>query len=228
MSEWLSSPFFGISLSIAAYAIGVLIQSKLNTPFANPLLIAIMLVIAFLNIFSISYEDFNMGGQIITMLLIPATVVLSISVYNQLDILKKNWLPVIVGCLAGSIASIISVWLLCRVFGLDDKMTISILPKSVTTPIAVGLSEQYGGIASVTVTSVIITGIFGTVFSPQLIRLFNVKNAVAAGVAIGTCSHVGGTTRAIELGETQGAMSSISIGITGLISTFIMMFIKFL
>lgn len=228
MNEWLSSPFFGISLSIAAYAIGVLIQNKLNSPFANPLLIAIVLVIAFLNIFSISYEDFNEGGQIITMLLVPATVVLSISVYNRLDILKKNLLPVIVGCFAGSITSIISVLLLCRVFGLDETMTISILPKSVTTPIAVGLSEQYGGIASITVTTVIITGLFGTVFSPQLIRLFRVKNAVATGVAIGTCSHVGGTTRAIELGETQGAMSSISIGIAGLLSTFIMMFIKYL
>lgn len=228
MSDWLSSPFFGISLSIAAYAIGVLIQNKLNTPFANPLLIAIVLVIAFLSIFSIPYEDYNAGGQIITMLLIPATVVLSISVYNRLDILKKNWLPVIVGCLAGSVTSIISVLLLCRMFGLDDTMTISLLPKSVTTPIAVGLSEQYGGIASVTVTSVIITGIFGTVFAPQLIRLFRVKNAVASGVAIGTCSHVGGTTRAIEIGETQGAMSSLSIGIAGLLSTFIMVFNKFL
>ena len=225
MNQWLSSPFFGISLSIAAFAAGVFIQKILKTPIANPVLIAIALIVAVLNIFSISYENYNVGGSIITMLLIPATALLALSVYNRLDILKKNFLPVVAGCLTGSVVSIASVLLLCRLFGLDDALTASLIPKSATMPIAVSISEQHGGLVSVTVAAVIITGLFGAVSAPQLVRLFRIKDPVTAGVAIGTSSHVGGTSKAIEMGQVEGAVSSVSIGIAGLIITFISMFL---
>lgn len=225
MKEWLSSPLFGIVLSISAFAAGTFIQKKLKNPLANPLVIAIALIIALLNVLDISFEDFNQGGQIITMLLAPATAVLALSIYNQLDVLKKNFLPTLAGCLAGSVAAIVSIVLMCRAFGLDQTLTASLLPKSVTMPIAVGISEQHGGLTSVTVAAVVVTGVFGTVFAPLLVRLFRVKNPVAAGVAIGASSHVGGTSTAIGMGEIEGAMSSIAIGVAGLITTFIAMFL---
>ena len=225
MKEWLSSPLFGIVLSISAFAAGTFIQKKLKTPLANPLVIAIALIIALLNVLDIPFEDFNQGGQIITMLLAPATAVLALSIYNQLDVLKKNFLPTLAGCLAGSVAAIVSIVLMCRAFGLDQTLTASLLPKSVTMPIAVGISEQHGGLTSVTVAAVVVTGVFGTVFAPLLVRLFRVKNPVASGVAIGASSHVGGTSTAIGMGEIEGAMSSIAIGVAGLITTFIAMFL---
>jgi predicted murein hydrolase (TIGR00659 family) len=205
--------------------VGTYIQKKLKTPLANPLMIAIALVIAFLNVFNISFEDFNQGGQMITMLLAPATAVLAMSIYQQIEILKKYFIPTVLGCFVGSVSAIVSIVLLCRAFGLDETLTASLLPKSATMPIALGISEQHGGLASVTVAAVIITGIFGAVFAPMLIKLFRIKDAVSAGVAIGTSSHVGGTTAAIEMGEIQGAMSSIAIGIAGLITTFIAIFL---
>jgi len=225
LKEWLSSPLFGIALCIAAFAVGVYIQKLLKTPLANPLAIAIALVIAVLNTFNISFEDFNQGGQIITMLLAPATAVLALSVYNQLDVLKKNFLPTVAGCLTGSVTAIVSVLLMCRFFGLDQTLTASLLPKSVTTPIAVVVSEQHGGLASITVAAVVITGVFGTIFAPLLTRLFRIGNPVATGVATGTSSHMGGTTAAIQMGEVEGAMSSIAIGIAGLITTLIALFL---
>lgn len=225
MKEWLSSPFFGISLCIASFALGTYIQKKLKTPLANPLMISIALIIAFLNVFHISFKDFNQGGQIITMMLAPATAVLALSIYDQLDILKKYFIPTVAGCLAGSVSAITSIVLMCRAFGLDKVLTASLIPKSVTMPIAVGVSEQHSGITSVTVAAVVITGVFGAVFAPLLVRLFRIKDPVSAGVAIGTSSHVGGTTAAVEMGEIEGAMSSIAIGIAGLITTFISIFL---
>lgn len=220
-----SSPFFGIVLSIAAFEFGVWIQKKTKMPIANPLLIAIALIIAVLNAFHISFEDFNAGGQIITLFLAPATAVLALSIYSQLEVLKKHFLPILFGCLAGSIASMTSAVLLCRLFGLDAALTASMMPKSVTTPIAMGISEKHGGIVSVTVAAVVITGVLGAVFAPALIKLFRVHNPIAAGVAIGTSSHAVGTSKALELGEIQGAMSSIAIGVAGIITSILSLFV---
>lgn len=225
MSEWLSSPYFGIAVSVAAFAVGVRIQKWLKTPLANPLLIAIALVISVLCLLNISYEDYNVGGEFITMLLPPATAILAISVYNQIDVLKQNFFPTLAGCLAGSVTAIFSILFLCRLFGLNDVLTNSLFSKSVTMPIAISLAEQQGGMTPVTVAAVIITGIFGAAFSPIMVKVFRVKDAVATGVAIGTCSHVGGTTTAIAMGEVQGAMSSIAIGVAGLITSALSLFV---
>lgn len=218
MDELFSSPFFGITLSVAAFWVGVRIQRRTGLVVCNPLLIAIVLIAGVLLIFRIPYEAYNAGGAIIQLFLAPATACLAVSIYGKLALLKQYWLPIVVGCTAGVLASMGSVYALCRLFGLDDAMTASLLPKSVTTPIAVSLSEGRGGMVPITVVAVILTGILGNVLAPSLIKLFRVKDPVAAGLSIGACSHAVGTSRALELGETQGAMSGLAIGICGLIT----------
>ena len=218
LSELVSSPFFGIALSVAAFSIGVWIQKKTGLVICNPLIIAIVLVSGVLLLFKIPYESYNEGGSIINMFLAPATSCLAVSVYTRVELLKKNWLPILAGFAAGSLPSMGSVFFLCRLFGLDEAMTYSLLPKSVTTPIAVGIAESHGGISSITVAAVILTGIMGSILAPFLIRLFRVKDAMTAGLAIGACSHAVGTSKAIEIGETEGAMSGLAIGICGIVT----------
>ena len=225
LSELLSSPFFGIALSIVAFSIGVWIQKKTGLVICNPLIIAIVLVSGVLLLFKIPYESYNEGGSIINMFLAPATSCLAVSVYTRVELLKRNWLPILAGCVAGSLTSMGSVFLLCRLFGLDEAMTYSLLPKSVTTPIAVGIAESHGGISSITVAAVILTGIMGSILAPFLIRIFRVKDAMTAGLAIGACSHAVGTSKAIEIGETEGAMSGLAIGICGIVTVVFAMFL---
>ena len=223
MNELWASPFFGIALSILAFLAGVRLQARLKSALCNPLLIAIILIAGFLSIFKIPYESYNAGGAIINMFLAPATACLAVSIYSKIRILKENWLPIVVGCTVGSVTSMGSVYLLCRLFRLDEAMTASLIPKSITTPIAVEVSGAHGGIVPVTVIAVIFTGILGSIFAPLLIRLFQVNDPVAAGLSIGACSHAVGTSRAIQLGETQGAMSGLAIGICGIITVIVSM-----
>ena len=225
MSELFASPFFGIALSIVAFSIGVWIQKKTGLVICNPLIIAIVLVSGVLLLFKIPYESYNEGGSIINMFLAPATSCLAVSVYTRMELLKKNWLPILAGCVVGSITSMGSVFLLCRLFGLDEAMTWSLLPKSVTTPIAVGIAESHGGISSITVAAGILTGIMGSILAPFLIRIFRVKDSMTAGLAIGACSHAVGTSKAIEIGETEGAMSGLAIGICGIVTVVFSMFL---
>ena len=209
MRELCSSPYFGIALSVLAFGIGVKLNEKLKTPVCNPLVIAIVLIVGVLLIFKIPYEDYNAGGKIINMFLAPATACLAVAIYTKIQILKQYWLPILVGCTAGSLASMGSVYGLCRLFGLDKSLTVSLLPKSVTTPIAV----------------VIGTGILGGIFAPLLIKLFKVSDPVAAGLAIGASSHAVGTSKAIEIGEVEGAMSGLAIGICGIVTVIVSIFL---
>lgn len=225
MIEFTSSPYFGITLSIFAFQIGLWVNKKLKTPIANPLLIAIALVIAVLQLFHIPIESYNQGGHIISMFLAPATASLALSIYSQLPVLKKNLLPIVVGTAVGSAVSMTSVFVLCKAFRLDEKLTASLLPKSVTTPIAMEVSIQLGGVVPVTVAAVIITGIMGAILAPTLIKLLKIDNAIATGVAIGTSSHAVGTSKAIEIGEIEGAMSGIAIGVAGIITVIYSLFL---
>ncbi|MBC5646858.1 LrgB family protein [Christensenella tenuis] len=218
MNDFVTSPFFGIVLCIGTYAVGLWINRKTKSPLANPLMIAIALVIVILSVFHIPLEDFNQGGDLIAFFLIPATAALALSIYRQVWLLKRNFLPIIIGSAVGSLVSMGSVYGLCRLFRLDDVLTQSLIPKSVTTPIAMDLSIQLGGEPSITVAAVVVTGIVGAIFAPSLIRLFRVDNSIAAGVAIGTCSHALGTTKALEIGEVEGAMSGIAIGVSGILT----------
>lgn len=223
MRDIFASPFFGITISILAFFIGLEIQKRTRIALCNPLLLAIILVIVFLKIFGIPYDDYNEGGAIINMFLAPATACLAVSIYTKLQLLKENAIPILVGCTAGSLSSMGSVYVLCKLFGLDEAMTASLLPKSITTPIAVEVCQTHGGIVPVTVIAVIFTGILGSILAPYLIKLFRVKNPITAGLAIGACSHAVGTSKAIELGETEGAMSGLAIGVCGILTVIISM-----
>ena len=218
MRELLASPYFGIFLSIAAYALGCGLNRKFRTPLCNPLLIAIVLVVGVLLVFRIPYEDYNAGGEIISLFLAPATACLAVGIYAKLAVLKQYWLPILVGAVAGSASSMLSVYALCRLLGLDEQLTVSLIPKSVTTPIAVGIVESAGGLTPITVVAVIVTGILGAILAPTMIRLFRISDSVAAGLAIGACSHAVGTSKAVEMGEVEGAMSGLAIGVCGVVT----------
>ena len=228
MSALLSSPFFGVTLTVAAYWLGTRIQKKTGLVICNNLVLAVLMIIGVLLVFHIPYESYNAGGSLINLFLGPSTVCLAVTIYSKLEMMKKNLLPILAGCAAGALTSVLSVWGLCRLFGLGNDLTASLLPKSVTTPIATALSEAHGGIVPITVAAVIITGILGNLCAPLLIRVFRVKDSMAAGLAIGACSHAMGTAKALELGETQGAMSGLAIGMCGIATTAAGLFFQLL
>lgn len=225
MTDIFANPLFGIALSIFTYVIGIYLNKKTKSPLVNPLLVAMALIIIILQVFHIPYEDYNEGGKIITMMVAPATAALGYSIYKQITTLKKYFFPIFAGCFMGSLASVGSVFLLCKLFSMENAITSSLIPKSVTTAIAMEISEQLGGIPAITVPVVIITGVLGAVFSPLLIKIFHIDHEVAQGVAIGSCSHAVGTSKALEIGEIQGAMSGISIGVSGIITVILALFL---
>lgn len=225
MKDIFSSPFFAVVISILAFEIGLLLNKKTKIALFNPLLISIVLIIITLKNLDISLDSFNKGGSMISFFLGPATVVLAVPLYKQFDKLKANLLPILIGIFIGSLTSILSVVLLAKLFGLNAALRASLIPKSVTTPIGIEVSKQIGGIQAITVAAIVITGIIGAVFGPAFCRLFRIKDKVAVGIAFGTASHAVGTTKAIELGEIEGAMSGLAIGVAGLITVFLAPFL---
>ncbi len=225
MIELLNTPLFGIVLSLASYAFGVYIHKKTGLLILHPLLIALFCVIGFLLITGIPLSYYEQGGNIVSMFLPAATASLALSIYRQFDVLKKNWLPVLVGTGIGALTSMLATILFCYVFGLDRQMTVSLIPKSVTTPIAVALCEQAGGITAITVVIVMMTGVPGAILAPYLIKWLKIEDPVIQGIAIGTSSHAIGTSKALEIGEVQGAMSGLSIGIAGVWTVLFALFL---
>ncbi len=221
----IDTPFFGIVLSIIAYKIGFFLKEKTKLVIMNPLLIATIIIILFLELTHIPYASYKKGGDILMMFLSPVTAVLAISMYNQRKVLFENLVPLAAGAICGAVASVCSVYILGRIFLLDDVVIRSMLPKSVTTPVAFSLSLGVGGVLPLTMLSVITSGITGGILAPKLVRLFRVSHPEAAGIAIGVCSHAVGTSTALEMGEIYGAMSSVAIGCTGLATTAIFMFL---
>lgn len=216
-----SSPFFGITISIVAYSIGVWLNKKTKMALINPLLISYVIIIPLLILLNIPLEWYKRGGDIINMFLSPATAVLAITVYRQRKLLKDHILSVIVGSIAGSLTSLLVVYALCRLLLMPYEITVSMLPKSITTPMAIAVSESLGGIEAVTVLAVIITGISGNILGPILIKVFRIKNEIVQGMAMGAASHAVGTSKAIELGEVQGALSSIALVMSGIITVIL-------
>lgn len=215
LKEVLYSPYFGVVFSILAYQLGLSISRKVNNPIANPLLIAVILIVIILELLHIPMEAFHEGGNLINLFLAPATAALAVPIYKNLQILKSNLKPILAGTIVGSFSSMAIVFILCKLFHLDNTLTASLLSKSVTTPIAMGVTEQLGGIVPIAIAAVIFTGIIGSITAPFMVRLFHISNPVAQGVGIGTCSHAIGTTRAIAMGDLQGAMSGIAMGLAG-------------
>ncbi|MEY8231126.1 LrgB family protein [Oscillospiraceae bacterium 50-16] len=221
----LSSPFFGLTLTAAAWCAGCWAQKKTGLILCSPLLVAAVLIICLLSLFHIPYEQYALGGDIIQLMLGPVTAILALNIYNQRAVLKEHFFPVLAGCLAGSLASVVSIWLLCRLFQVDEILTASLLPKSVTSAIAISISESRGGVGGITTAGVMAAGITGAVFSPLFAKLFHITEPVAEGLAIGSCSHALGTTKAMEIGPVQGAMSSIAICVCGILTSMIALFL---
>ncbi|MFG6327644.1 MAG: LrgB family protein [Lachnospiraceae bacterium] len=212
------SAFFGVFISILGYEVGLLIKKKLKHPVFNPLLIAIIFVIGALVILGIDYDSYNEGAKYISYLLTPATVCLAVPLYEQLNLLKKNWKAIIIGILSGVITSLASVFLLALAFGLTHEEYVTLLPKSITTAIGMELSGEMGGIVTISVAVIVVTGIFGNVMAEIVCKLFRINEPVAKGIAIGTSSHAVGTAKAMEMGQEEGAMSSLAIAVAGILT----------
>ncbi|WP_331618300.1 LrgB family protein [Serpentinicella sp. ANB-PHB4] len=215
------SPYFGLVISILFFELGIIINKKTKIAILNPLLISIIAIIGVLQFFDIDFETYNQGGSLISFLLGPATVVLAVPLYKQIKLVKKNFVSILFGILLGSSSAVISTWYLSSWFGLSEEIRLSLVPKSVTTPIGIEISDSIGGIPSITIVGIVIAGILGAVIGPYVLKLFKIDDPIAVGISFGTSSHGMGTTKAIELGETEGAMSGIAIGIAGLISVMI-------
>lgn len=213
-----NSIYFGMAITLITFIIGVKLKSRFKFAILNPILISFFLVSMILIIFDIDYESYNQGGKYISFLLTPATVCLAIPLYQQLGLLKKNFKAVIIAIIVGVITSLSSILLFSTLLNIDRVIYISILPKSITTAIGVGISEELGGISTITVLSILITGITGNVIGEYICKIFKIKNPISVGLAIGTSAHAVGTSKALEIGEIEGAMSSLSIAIAGLLT----------
>ena len=223
----LTSPFFGLALSAAAWCAGLWVQKKTGWVLCNPLIIAGVLIIAILAVFHIPLEHYNQGAGLIQMMLGPVTAVLALNIYHQRATLKEYFLPVLAGCLAGTLASLGSVLALCRLFQLENVLTAlgAIGAQVANTAIALGIAESQGGIQGVAAAAVILAGLVGAVFAPLFAKWFRITDPVAEGLAIGACSHALGTAKAMEIGEIQGAMSSIAICVCGIFTSLLALFL---
>ena len=213
--------FFGIFISLIAFKIGKDIFNKFKWPILNPIFVALILIFIFMEVFNIPTSYYSQGGDILGFFIAPATVCLAIPLYKELGTLKKHYKVIFIGALIGSITAILSVVLLGKLLGIQDIILLSFVPKSITTPIGIEVSKLLGGIPAITVFAIMVTGITGNIFAPFMLKLFRIENAVAKGIGIGISSHAVGTSKAIEMGEIEGAMSALSIVIAGIITIFI-------
>ena len=213
-----SSVFFGVFVTLAAYFVGLKVKEKTGLAIMNPLLIAIVLVMLLLRGLDIDYAAYNQSARLVSSLLTPATVCLAVPLYEQLQLLKRHKAAILTGVISGVLTSLVCVLVLAMLFGLDHAAYVTLLPKSITTAIGMGVSEQLGGHVSITVAVIIITGVIGNMIAESVCRAFHITEPIARGVAIGTASHAIGTTKAMEMGEVEGAMSSLSIVVAGVLT----------
>ena len=219
MSNFLSnSIFFGVLLCLLSYQAGVFLRQKTKIAAFNPLLISIIIVIFVLVMFNIKFEDFYKGSKYISFLLTPATVALAIPLYSKLALLKSNFKAIMSGLIAGVLTSLISIFVMSLLFGLSHENYVSMLLKSITTAIGIGVSEELGGVSTITTAVIIVTGVFGNVSADIVYKVFNITNPIAKGIGLGSSAHAIGTSKALEMGETEGAMSSLSIAVAGIIT----------
>ncbi|HIX83967.1 MAG TPA: LrgB family protein [Candidatus Megamonas gallistercoris] len=219
-----NSALFGLILSLVAYEIGLRIKKKLKLAIFNPLLISIAIIIAFLLLFNIDYEEYNNGAKYLGYLLTPATMCLAVPLYEQLEILKKNVKAIMAGIISGVITSMSSILALSLIFNFSHTEYVTILPKSITTAIGIGISEELGGIVTITVAVIIITGIFGNMTAEFICKTFKINEPIARGVAIGSSAHAMGTAKAIEMGPIEAAISSLTIAVAGIVTVIAVSF----
>ncbi len=215
------SIYFGAALSLVCYSLGLVIRKHVRSELCNPLLLASVLIIVILKVFRIDYSDYNRGAQYITALMQPATVCLAVPLFRRIQTLQKNVGAILISILCGCVSHVLVVVGLGYLFGVDHVLIASILPKSVTTPIALGISAEIGGIEAVTVIGVVIAGMMGAIVAPWLYKVLKIKEPIAQGLGLGAASHAVGTAKAVEFGEIQAAMGSLAIVVTGIMTVVI-------
>ena len=213
-----NSAFLGVLISLASYAIGIWLRKKTGLSFLNPLLISIILVIAFLSLSGMSYETYASGSYSISFLLTPATICLAVPLYEQFNLLKKHWKAVIAGIVSGVVSSLVCILLLSQLFRFDHQTYVTFLPKSITTAIGMGVAEELEGYVPLAVVVIVITGVLGNVIAEGVLKFFKIEEPIAKGIAIGSSSHAVGTAKAMEIGPVEGAMSSLSIVVCGILT----------
>ena len=213
-----NSVFIGVMISLASYGLGMWLRKKTGLSFMNPLLISIILVITFLLLTGVSYQTYAEGANAISFLLTPATICLAVPLYKQFNLLKKNWKAVVAGVVSGVVSSLVCILLLALLFKFDHQTYVTFLPKSITTAIGMGVTEELGGYVSLAVVVIVITGVIGNVIAEWVLKLFKIEEPIAKGIAIGSSSHAVGTAKAMEIGQIEGAMSSLSIVVCGLLT----------
>lgn len=216
-----TSTVWGVMVTLAAFALGTLLHRKTKAAWCNPLLLGSIFVIVLLSLLKIPYPDYKQSASPITWLLFPATVSLAVPLYEQWELLKKNVFAIAAGIGAGVITSVASILLIAWVFQLDSASAVSLLPKSVTTAIGVDVAAELGGIPALTTAIIVLTGIGGNLMAVSLCRLLRITNPIAKGIAIGTSSHAIGTSKALEMGQIEGAMSSLSIAVAGVLTAIL-------
>jgi len=213
--------FFGAALTLICFSVGLIVQKKFKLKILNPIIISVAMIIVFLKLSGISYDNYNNGAQLISIFLTPATVWLAVPLYEKLQLLKDNFMAVMGGIIAGVAANIFTIWGICVAFNLDKTVFATMMPKSITTAIGMVLSEETGGIVNITVAMIVITGNTGYLLAETIIRLFKIKSSVAKGIAIGTSAHVLGTSKAVELGDVEGAMSGLAVAVAGIVTVIV-------
>lgn len=216
-----TSLFAGAALSLLGYMLGAFLKKKCKNPLLNPLLISIIISIVVLVVAGVDYETYNASAKYLSYLLTPSTVCLAIPLYEQLPLLKKNFVAIVLGIFSGALTSVVCVFVLSKLMQLSHEEYVSLLPKSVTTAIGIGVSEELEGYVTITIAVIVITGILGNLFAEIVYKIFRITEPIAKGVGIGTSSHAMGTAKAIEMGEVEGAMSGLSIVVAGIFTVIL-------
>lgn len=215
-----TSIFAGTAISLLAYMLGVWLKKKFHSSFFNPLLISIAVTIIVLLAAHVDYDTYNMSAKYLSWFLTPATVCLAIPLYEQLTLLKNNLAAVAAGIVSGVLTSLVTVLILALLFGLSQQEYVTFLPKSITTAIGMSVSEDLGGYVNITVLVIVVTGVLGNILAEPILKLFRIQEPIAKGLALGSSAHAIGTAKAMELGEIEGAMSSLSIAVAGILTVF--------
>ncbi|MBF1295066.1 MAG: LrgB family protein [Parvimonas sp.] len=217
----INNPLFGIFLTIITFVIGYEIQLKLGLKFLSPMVTSSVLIILVLVVLNIPYSNYKQGADILTFFVAPATVVLAVPLYKNLDIIKKYFLPILFGCLVGIGVGAVTGIVLCDIFGISKEILLSMLPKSVTSAIGYEISKKIGAIIEISMVFIVICGIIGYSVGELIFKIFKINDKVARGVALGSCSHVLGTAKAMELGEIEGSIATVSISISGILAVIL-------
>ena len=212
------SLFTGVTLSLVAYMVGVFLKKKFKSGIFNPLLISMIITIVVLLVSGVDYEIYNEGAKYLSWLLTPATVCLAIPLYEQWELLRKNYKAVMRGLLAGVVTSLCTVLVLCYVLKLSHEEYVTLLPKSITTAIGMGISEELGGYVTITVAVIVVTGVIGNILGELICKVFKIEEPISKGLALGCSAHAIGTAKAIEMGEIEGAMSGLAIAVSGILT----------